>query len=163
MAPNYATLNSTVFIYDLINNMLSLPVMFKLEANRENQRFYSFTRLKLGDNLKKIHDDLKYVYSDQALPYNTCARWVRKFQNQNNSLVTHQLTYRYIHQGQRMRGLFSRSHQWCESRDAILRTFNRGYSRYRECIPIPNSFRKETMPISISPSIWDLEWFNDGF
>ena len=67
------------FIYDVINNMLSLPVMFKMEAHRENQRFYIFTRLKLGDNLKKIHDDLKYVYSDQALPYNTCARWVREF------------------------------------------------------------------------------------
>ena len=78
-------------------------------------------------------------------------------QNQNSLLVTHQLTY--IHQGQRMRGLFSRSHQWCESRDAILRGFSRGYSRCRECIPISNSFRKETMPISISPSIWDLKWF----
>ena len=55
----------------------------------------------------------------------------------------------------KMRGLFSRFHQWCESRDAILRTFSRGYSRCRECIPISNSFRKETMPISISPSIWD--------
>ena len=78
-------------------------------------------------------------------------------QNQNSLLVTHQLTY--IHQGQRMRGLFSRSHQWCESRDAILRRFSRGYSRCRECIPISNSFRKETMPISISPSIWDMKWF----
>ena len=31
------------------------------------------------------------------------------YQNQNSLLVTHQLTY--IHQGQRMRGLSSRSHQ----------------------------------------------------
>ena len=59
--------------------MLSLPVMFKMEANRENQRFYIFTKLKIVDNLKKTHDDLKYAYSDQALPYNTCARWVREF------------------------------------------------------------------------------------
>ena len=77
--------------------------------------------------------------------------------DQNSLLVTPQLTY--IHQGQRMRGLVLRSYQWCESRDAILRTFSRGYSRCRECIPISNSFRKETMPISISPSIWDLKWF----
>ena len=39
-------------------------------------------------------------------------------QNQISLLVTHQLIY--IHQVQRMRGLFSRSHHWCESRDAIL-------------------------------------------
>ena len=38
-------------------------------------------------------------------------------------------------------------------------TFSRGYSRCRECILISNSFRKETMPISSSPSIWDLKWF----
>ena len=79
MAPNNMMSNTTLITYDIINNMLSLPGMFKMEANRENQRFYIFTRLKLGDNLKKIYDDLKYVYSDQALPYNTCVRLVREF------------------------------------------------------------------------------------
>ena len=36
-------------------------------------------------------------------------------------------------QGQRVRGLVPRSHQWCESRDAILRTFRTGYKRCRDC------------------------------
>ena len=45
------------YFYDVINNKLSLRVVFKIEANREKQRVYIFTRLKLGDNLKKIHDD----------------------------------------------------------------------------------------------------------
>ena len=52
-----------------------------MDVSRENQRFYVFTRLQLGDELKKIHDDLYSVYADQAVPYNTCARWVREFKD----------------------------------------------------------------------------------
>ena len=45
-----------------------------------------------------------------AMSHNKLARYnSSQNQNQNSLLVTHQLTY--IHQGQRMRGLFSRSHQ----------------------------------------------------
>ena len=85
MAPNKAATNATLF-YDVINNILSLPVRFKMDATRKDQRFYIFTTLRLGDILKKIHDDLKYVYSDQTLPYNTCVRWVREFKEAECSL-----------------------------------------------------------------------------
>ena len=74
-------------------------------------------------------------------------------QNQNSVPVKHQQTF--IHQDQQMRGLVSGSHQWCESKDAILRTFGKGYSTYWECIPISNSFWEETVFLSI----WDLKWF----
>lgn len=59
--------------------MTSLPVWFKMDVSRENQKFNIFTRLQLGDDLQKIHEDLFAVYSDQAVPYNTCARWIREF------------------------------------------------------------------------------------
>ena len=52
-----------------------------MDVSRENQRFYVFTRLHLGDELKKIHDDLYKVYVDLAVPYNTCSRWVREFKD----------------------------------------------------------------------------------
>lgn len=57
-----------------------------------------------------------------------------------------------------------KSHQWCESRNAVLRTISRGYNRCRECIPVSTSFRKETvLMMSISPYIWSWKdcdcWF----
>ena len=61
--------------------MTSLPVWFKMDVSRENQKFYIFTRLQLGDGLQKIHEDLFAVYSDLAVPYNTCARWIREFKD----------------------------------------------------------------------------------
>ena len=61
--------------------MTSLPVWFKMDVSRENQKFYIFTRLQLGDRLQKIHEDLFAVYSDLAVPYNTCARWIREFKD----------------------------------------------------------------------------------
>ena len=61
--------------------MMSLLVPFKMDVTRENQRFYVFTRLQLGDELKKIHSDLFIVYADLAVPYNTCSRWVREFKD----------------------------------------------------------------------------------
>ena len=57
---------------------------FKMDVTRENQRFYIFTRLQLGDELKKIHSDLFSVYADLAVPYNTCSRWVREFKDGRN-------------------------------------------------------------------------------
>ena len=52
-----------------------------MDVSRENQRFYIFTRLQLGEELKKIHDDLYTVYKESAVPYNTCSRWVREFKD----------------------------------------------------------------------------------
>ena len=60
--------------------MTSLPVWFKMDVSRENQKFYIFTRLQLGDGLQ-IHEDLFAVSSDLAVPYNTCARWIREFKD----------------------------------------------------------------------------------
>jgi transposase len=54
---------------------------------KKTQRFYVFTRLQLGDELKKIHDDLFGVYADLAVPYNTCARWVRQFKDRRKLLT----------------------------------------------------------------------------
>ena len=61
--------------------MTSLPVWFKMDVSRENQKFYIFTRLQLGDGLQKIYEDLFAVYSDLVVPYNTCARWIREFKD----------------------------------------------------------------------------------
>ena len=61
--------------------MTSLPVWFKMDVSRENQKFYIFTRLHLGDGLQKIYEDLFAVYSDLVVPYNTCARWIREFKD----------------------------------------------------------------------------------
>ena len=58
-----------------------------MDVSRENQRFYVFTRLQLGDELKKIHYDLFSVYADCAVPYNTCSRWVREFKDGRKLLI----------------------------------------------------------------------------
>ena len=47
--------------------MTSLPVWFKVDVGRENQRLYIFTRLQLGDELKIIHYDLCPVYAQVTL------------------------------------------------------------------------------------------------
>ena len=52
-----------------------------MDVSREHQRFYIFTRLQLGDELKQIHEDLHTVYKELAVPYNTCSRWVREFKD----------------------------------------------------------------------------------
>ena len=52
-----------------------------MDVSREHQRFYIFTRLQLGDELKQIHEDLYTVYKELAVPYNTCSRWVREFKD----------------------------------------------------------------------------------
>lgn len=62
-------------------------------------------------------------------------------QNQNNLPVTDQQSL--IYQDQWMREPVPRFHQQCESRDAILWTFSRGYSRWREYIPVSDTFREE--------------------
>jgi hypothetical protein len=46
--------------------MTSLAVLFKINASKVNQRFYIFTRLQLGEELKQIHAELFSVYTVQT-------------------------------------------------------------------------------------------------
>ena len=52
MAPNNATSNTTLFMYDVINNMLSFPVVFKRKL-LEKTKIIHFYKTELGDNIKK--------------------------------------------------------------------------------------------------------------
>ena len=58
-----------------------------MKASKEHQRFYIYTRLKLGDDARKIYNDLHAVYADISVSYNTCARWVREFKDGRTSVV----------------------------------------------------------------------------
>ena len=50
-----------------------------MDATKENQRFYIFMRLQLGEDATQIHKDLQTIFPEQALSYHTCARWIRDF------------------------------------------------------------------------------------
>ena len=61
---------------------LSLKIM---EGTKEQYRFYIFTRLQLGDSIKKIHDDLHAVYGINCVPYSTMCRWIQAFRSEQSS------------------------------------------------------------------------------
>ena len=53
--------------------------------NKENCRFYIFTRFKLGFDAKSIHADFVSVFGEEALSYETVARWIRLFKDGRQS------------------------------------------------------------------------------
>ena len=57
-----------------------------MEPEKENLRFYIFTRMKLGDSPMKIHQELEFVYGTSSCSYNTVCRWVRRFQSGKKDL-----------------------------------------------------------------------------
>lgn len=49
--------------------------------NKENYRFYIFMRFKLGFDAKSIHADFVSIFGDNAISYDTVARWIRHFKD----------------------------------------------------------------------------------
>ena len=77
---------------DAFKSMTSLKKYTKqlslknMEGTKEQYRFYIFTRLKLGDKPKKIHDDLQAVYGANCVPYSTMYKWIQAFQAEESSI-----------------------------------------------------------------------------
>ena len=57
-----------------------------MEGTKEQYRFYIFTRLKLGDKPKKIHDNLQAVYGTSCVPHNTMYKWFQAFRSEDSSI-----------------------------------------------------------------------------
>ena len=49
-----------------------------MHVNNEQFRFYTFTRLQLGEDCRKIHADLQAVYGTDCVSYRTVCRWVKQ-------------------------------------------------------------------------------------
>ena len=64
------------------SKQLSLKIM---DGTKEQYRFYIFTRLQLGDSIKKIHDDLQAVYGTNCVPYSTMYKWIQAFRSEQSS------------------------------------------------------------------------------
>lgn len=67
--------------------MTSLLCLRIMEASKENQKCYIFTHFKLGNAAKQVCEDLLEVFPDAAVSYSSRARWVRSFDNGNESLL----------------------------------------------------------------------------
>ena len=50
----------------------------KMAATNEQFRFYTFTKLQLGDDCKKIHANLQAVYGTDCVSYRTVCKWVEQ-------------------------------------------------------------------------------------
>ena len=50
----------------------------KMDVANEQFRFYTFTRLQLGDYCNKIHADLQAVFGTDCVSYRTVCRWVEQ-------------------------------------------------------------------------------------
>ena len=49
-----------------------------MHVNSEQFRFYTSTRLQLGEDCRKIHADLQAVYGTDCVSYRTVCRWVKQ-------------------------------------------------------------------------------------
>ena len=49
-----------------------------MHVSNEQFRFYTFTRLQLGEDCRKIHADLQAVYGTDCVSYRTVCRWVKQ-------------------------------------------------------------------------------------
>lgn len=50
-----------------------------MDAQKDHLRFYTFTRLKLGDNGQKIVQDLQAVFGESCVGKSTVYRWIESF------------------------------------------------------------------------------------
>ena len=81
-----STLQTETRCDDALKNMTSLKKSTKqlclknMEVTKEQYFFYIFTRLKLGNKPKKIHDYLHAVYGANCVPHSTMYKWIRAIQ-----------------------------------------------------------------------------------
>ena len=87
-----STCKNVIRCDDAFKSMTSLKKYTKqlslrnMEGTKEQYRFYIFTRLKLEDKPKKIHDDLQAVYGANCVPYSTMYKWNKAFQAEESSI-----------------------------------------------------------------------------